>query len=134
MPARVADSTMGWIPIPLVDPESLVTVEAAFKQEARCLHRPSVGSSVCGEVLRTPSKGSSGSEKDPLPADIDMTTEVPLSHFVRAPALCRELLHQTSAGRLVDLSPNGLDVTLASIELRIYCVMVVRSEEHGEAE
>ena len=68
-----------------------------------------------------------GSEKDPLPADIDMTTEVPLSHFVRAPALCRELLHQTSAGRLVDY------VTLASIELRIYCVMVVRSEEHGEA-
>ena len=127
MPARVADSTMGWIPIPLVDPESLVTVEAAFKQEARCLHRPSVGSSVCGEVLRTPSKGSSGSEKDPLPADIDRTTEVPLSHFVRAPALCRELLHQTSAGRLVDY------VTLASIELRIYCVMVVRSEEHGEA-
>ena len=85
------------------------------------------------QVLRVPSKNSISPEKTPLAKELDGTSEVPLSHFSRAQAVCRELLHQTSAGRLIDLSPNGLDFALASIDMRIFAILVCRTDEHAEA-
>ncbi|CAE7854288.1 unnamed protein product, partial [Symbiodinium necroappetens] len=58
--AKMEDSSMGWLPIPLLDPENLEMVPMTFKQS----------------VLRVPSKTSNAYEKNPLPAELDPTEEV----------------------------------------------------------
>ena len=89
----------------------------------------------CGQqVLRVPSKNAISPEKAPLAMDMDGDSLVPLSHFSRAGALCRELLHQCSTGRLIDLSPNGCDMSLAAIHNRVHAILVARSEDHAEAD
>jgi hypothetical protein len=47
--------------------------------------------------------------------------------------VCKELLYQTRAARVIDLSPNGCDVLLGAIELRLFTIVVAKTEEHVQA-
>ena len=127
---RMEDSSMGWLPVPLVDPERLITVPASFKETAGSRFvwhsfgicaRLGYFACVCRSCAchrRTPFR--------------QRRLLWPRSWMGRA-KFCRELLHQTSAGRLIDLSPNGLDFALASIDMRIFAILVCRTDEHAEA-
>ena len=62
--------------------------------------------------------------------DLEEGNEVPLSYFEREVSLSKELLHQTSCARLLDLSPNGLDMMLAAVDLKIYVCLVCKNSKH----
>jgi hypothetical protein len=67
---------------------------------------------------------------DTIVEDLEDSHEVPLSYFEREVSLSKELLHQTSCARLLDLSPNGLDMALAAVDLKIYVCLVCKNSTH----
>ena len=75
-----------------------------------CVHISLVSLFQAMEMTSQKEKDWVGKESsDTIVEDLEDSHEVPLSYFEREGSLSKELLHQTSCARLLDLSPNGLD-------------------------
>ena len=106
---RIVDSASSWWPVPLPDPNKLITCSGADK--ANCMERSNDGEqSQC--------------------QDLCMTDEVPLAYFQRQGVLFKELMHQTDAARLISFSPNDVNFLVTAVELRLFTVAIVKSTDH----
>ena len=61
-----------------------------------------------------------GGEEDTMACDIQEEELLPLAYMQRAPALVRELLNQTSAGRVISMSPGACDFLLGTMAERMH--------------
>ena len=78
----------------------------------------------------TKTKKKAKDEETAMVKEVRDDDMVPLSYFARSMPLARELLHQCNAGRFIDLSPNGCDLSVAAVESKIFSTIVVRNETH----
>ena len=96
-----------------------------------CVHISLVSLFQAMEMTSQKEKDWVGKESsDTIVEDLEDSHEVPLSYFEREVSLSKELLHQTSCARLLDLSPNGLDMALAAVDLKTYVCLVCKNSTH----
>ena len=73
-----------------------------------------------------------GADDEGVACDLTEDDVLPLCYMERPTALLKELLHQTSAGRVVSFSPGAADIMEAAIDMRkqitVMCVSVEQKE------